>query len=108
MLQAVLTPCSAVTSDFPAKDLPQPLVPSYLIVLLMALLSLLASRGRPHGQQTHSRAAVTDATDLEFWTASFDGDIFFSAPSKIGSAHLPLSASRMLLTIRGADVMAHS
>ena len=73
---------------FPAapKDLPQPLVPSYLIVLLMALLSLLASRGRPHGQQTHSRAAVTDATDLEFWTASFDGNIFFSAPSKIGSA----------------------
>ena len=31
-------PCSAVTPDFLPKDLPQPLVPSHLIVLLMAFI----------------------------------------------------------------------
>ena len=45
-----ISPCSAVTPDFLPKDLPQQLGPSLLIVLSMALLSLLGSRGRPYGQ----------------------------------------------------------
>ena len=47
---------------------------------------LARSTSRPTNALSRRCQCVTDATDLEFWTASFDGNIFFSAPSKIDSA----------------------